>query len=57
VGAMDLGNGAGGSVHPHSIFTTDIDGQARPATDLDWDIGADEYVAAAATTNTVRMII
>lgn len=40
--AIDAGNGG----TPKSIFTDDIDGDSRPATDGDWDIGADEYVAA-----------
>jgi hypothetical protein len=35
--------GDGGSVK--AIYTDDIDGDTRPATDGDWDIGADEYVA------------
>ena len=41
-GARDYGDGS----TVKSVFTDDIGGQARPATDLDWDIGAFEYVAA-----------
>jgi hypothetical protein len=50
VGAKDLGL----SDPLSGFYSDDIDGVARSGT---WDIGADEYVAAAATTNTVRMII
>lgn len=49
LGATDsVAINAGSGATPKSIFTDDIDGQSRPGTDLDWDIGADEYVAAAA---------
>jgi len=41
-GARDYGDGS----TVKAIFTDDIDGVARPAVDLDWDIGADEYVSA-----------
>lgn len=41
--AIDAGNGG----TPKSVFTDDIDGESRPVTDGDWDIGADEYVAPA----------
>jgi len=52
VGARGLGIGPGSDA---KVPTTDIDGDARSGATC--DIGADEYVAAAATTNTVRMII
>jgi hypothetical protein len=45
-GALDYGDGS----TVKSVFTTDIDGENRPATDADWDIGADEYVAAGASS-------
>ena len=41
-GALDYGLGT----NVKATFADDIDGQTRPATDGDWDIGADEYVAA-----------
>lgn len=47
--ALDNGNGA----TPKSFFTVDIDGTTRSTTDLDWDIGADEYVASATALSQV----
>lgn len=41
-GAKDLGSGAAPS------FTTDIKGDTRPGVDLDWDIGAFEFIAPPA---------
>ncbi|HUT71646.1 MAG TPA: C25 family cysteine peptidase [Desulfatiglandales bacterium] len=36
---------------PPLSFTDDIDGETRPTSALSWDIGADEYIGAAVTTN------
>jgi hypothetical protein len=51
VGARGLGIGTTDG----DVLSTDIDGNSRGSATC--DIGADEYAAAAATTNTVRMII
>lgn len=53
--AIDLGQGdADGGGEPSATFAVDIDGITRGPADADWDMGASEFVAAAAGVEIFR---